>query len=166
MVPTLCPVRYPRAEGEAPTPNGRSRAASVETKVLGRAAKHNATRLQDDFMLQVPASEWGALNGVIAELYKRRSDRYIFRAPDWEWTNRFGKITRGTFIDPEITYRMNNPNPSRPTLKLKAGARKPTPASNPPSVPPPDKKAKLKPGAHWSDEYKARMQADMDRLLR
>jgi hypothetical protein len=67
---------------------------------------------------------------------------------------------------------MNNPNPSRPTLKLKAGARKPTPTSNPPSVPPPDKpsvpppdkKAKLKPGAHWSDEYKARMQADMDAL--
>jgi hypothetical protein len=59
---------------------------------------------------------------------------------------------------------MNNPNPSRPTLKLKAGARKPTPTGNPPSVPPPDKKAKLKPGAHWSDEYKARMQADMDAL--
>jgi hypothetical protein len=59
---------------------------------------------------------------------------------------------------------MNNPNPSRPTLKLKAGARKPTPTSNPPSVPPPDKKAKLKPGAQWSDEYKARMQADMDAL--
>jgi hypothetical protein len=61
---------------------------------------------------------------------------------------------------------MNNPNPSRPTLKLKAGARKPTPTSNPPSVPRPDKKAKLKPGAHWSDEYKDRMQADMDALLR
>jgi hypothetical protein len=59
---------------------------------------------------------------------------------------------------------MNNPNPSRPTLKLKAGARKPTPTSNPPSVPTPDKKAKPKPGAHWSDEYKARMQADMDAL--
>jgi hypothetical protein len=59
---------------------------------------------------------------------------------------------------------MNNPNPSRPTLKLKAGARKPIPTSNPPSVVPPDKKAKLKPGAHWSDEYKARMQADMDAL--
>ena len=41
---------------------------------------------------------------------------------------------------------MNNPNPSRPTLKLKAGARKPTPTSNMPSVPPPDKKAKLNHG--------------------
>jgi hypothetical protein len=61
---------------------------------------------------------------------------------------------------------MDNPKPSRPTLKLKAGARKPAPASNPPSVPSPDKKAKLKPGAHWSDEYKGRMQADMDALLR
>jgi hypothetical protein len=61
---------------------------------------------------------------------------------------------------------MNNPKPSRPTLKLKAGARKPIATSSPPSVPTPDKTAKLKPGAHWSDEYKARMQADMDSLLR
>jgi hypothetical protein len=30
----------------------------------------------------------------------------------------------------------------------------------------PQNKAKLKPGAHWSDEYKERMQADMDSLLR
>jgi hypothetical protein len=60
---------------------------------------------------------------------------------------------------------MNNSISSpRPTLKLKAGTRKPTPTSNPPSVPRPDKTAKLKPGAHWSDEYKARMQADMDAL--
>ena len=59
---------------------------------------------------------------------------------------------------------MNNPNPSRPTLKLKAGARKPNATSNPPSVAPPEKKAKLKPGAHWSDEYKERMQAEMDAL--
>jgi hypothetical protein len=59
---------------------------------------------------------------------------------------------------------MNNPNPPRPTLKLKVGARKPLATSNPPSVPPLDKQAKLKPGAHWSDEYKARMQADMDAL--
>jgi hypothetical protein len=59
---------------------------------------------------------------------------------------------------------MNNSIPSpRPTLKLKAGARKPT-AAGTPSVPPPDRKAKLKPGAQWSDEYKARMQADMDAL--
>jgi hypothetical protein len=61
-----------------------------------------------------------------------------------------------------LLNRMNNSIPSlRPTLKLKAGARKPAPATKPPSVPPTDKKAKLKPGAHWSDEYKARMQADM-----
>ena len=60
---------------------------------------------------------------------------------------------------------MNNSIPSlRPTLKLKAGTRKPAPTSNPPSVPPPDRKAKLKSGAHWSDEYKARMQADMGAL--
>jgi hypothetical protein len=30
----------------------------------------------------------------------------------------------------------------------------------------PDKKAKQKPGAHWSDEYKARMQAEMDALVK
>jgi hypothetical protein len=61
----------------------------------------------------------------------------------------------------KLFNRMNNSIPSpRPTLKLKPGVRKPAPASNPPSVPPPDKKAKLKPGAHWSDEYKTRMQAD------
>jgi hypothetical protein len=61
---------------------------------------------------------------------------------------------------------MNNPNPSRPTLKLKSGARKRVATSNPPLVPPSDKNAKLKPGAHWSDEYKARMQADMDALVK
>jgi hypothetical protein len=54
--------------------------------------------------------------------------------------------------------------PTRGFSVLKAGARKPTTTSNPPSVPPPDKKAKLKPGAQWSDEYKARMQAEMDAL--
>jgi hypothetical protein len=60
---------------------------------------------------------------------------------------------------------MNNPNPpTRPTLKLKAGARKPAASNKTPPTPQPDKKAKLKPGAHWSDEYKDRMQADMDAL--
>jgi hypothetical protein len=53
----------------------------------------------------------------------------------------------------------------RVTLKLKDAPRKsrehrkaavPTPQSNP----------KLKPGAHWSDEYKSRIQADMDALMR
>jgi hypothetical protein len=62
-------------------------------------------------------------------------------------------------------HPMDNPNPTspRPTLKLKAGARRPT---EPKKVvtPEQDKKGKLKPGAHWSDEYKERMQADMDAL--
>jgi hypothetical protein len=62
---------------------------------------------------------------------------------------------------------MNNPNPSpRPTLKLKPGARKPAETDSRPPVPTPDKKAKAKPGAHWSDAYKERMQAEMDALLR
>jgi hypothetical protein len=62
---------------------------------------------------------------------------------------------------------MNNSiSTTRPTLKLKAGARKPAPVSAAarPSAPPSDKKAKQKPGAQWSDEYKARMQAEMDAL--
>jgi len=66
----------------------------------------------------------------------------------------------------------SNPSPPRATLKLKVAPRRPAePAktqSSPqpePSQPQPHKKAKLKPGAHWSDEYKQRMQADMDALI-
>jgi hypothetical protein len=65
---------------------------------------------------------------------------------------------------------MNNSNsPSdskspRATLKLKAGTRKPPRENKPPLNSPPQGKANQKPGAHWSDEYKERMQADMDRL--
>ncbi len=61
---------------------------------------------------------------------------------------------------------MTNPNPpTRPTLKLRAG-RKPAVPEKAPPIAQPDKKPKPKPGAHWSDEYKERMQADMDALLR
>jgi len=56
-----------------------------------------------------------------------------------------------------------HPSP-RPTLKLKVGARRPADLSKTTSIPQPDKRLKLKPGAHWSDEYKARMQADMGAL--
>jgi hypothetical protein len=66
---------------------------------------------------------------------------------------------------------MNNPNspanPSpRPTLKLKAGARRAAeePKASPKPQPQPQSKGNQKPGAHWSDEYKQRMQADMDAL--
>jgi hypothetical protein len=64
---------------------------------------------------------------------------------------------------------MNDSDPSSPssprrTLKLKVPARKlPEPSKTPPS-PVVGKKAEQKPGAHWSDEYKRRMQADMDEL--
>jgi hypothetical protein len=59
----------------------------------------------------------------------------------------------------------SNPTSGRVTLKLKAGARKAPIASSPPPAPRPQKNAgKSKPGAHWSDEYKERMQADMDAL--
>ena len=58
----------------------------------------------------------------------------------------------------------SNPTPSRPTLKLKPGARKSPSEIKTPSPPSPKDNGKLKAGAHWSDEYKQRMQADMDAL--
>jgi hypothetical protein len=59
---------------------------------------------------------------------------------------------------------MTNPNhtPPRPTLKLKVAPR--VSPSKIPSTPKSAPTAKLKPGAHWADEYKQRMQADMDAL--
>ncbi len=60
----------------------------------------------------------------------------------------------------------SNPTSSRVTLKLKVGARDSPRESKTPPPPQPHSKAKLKPGAHWSDEYKERMQADMDALTR
>jgi len=59
---------------------------------------------------------------------------------------------------------MSNPNPTspRPTLKLKVAPR--VPASKSTSTPPSASPQKTKPGAQWSDEYKQRMQADMDAL--
>jgi len=68
---------------------------------------------------------------------------------------------------------MNDSNSSnlsspRVTLKLKAGARKPPEESKsqPAPAPRPQNKGNQKPGAQWSDEYKQRMQADMDALTR
>jgi hypothetical protein len=57
-----------------------------------------------------------------------------------------------------------NPTSSRVTLKLKVGARKSARESKSQPLPQPLSKANQKPGAHWSDEYKERMQADMDAL--
>jgi hypothetical protein len=58
------------------------------------------------------------------------------------------------------------PPSTRPTLKLKVGARRSADLAKATAIPHADKKPKLKPGAHWSDEYKARMQAEMDALVR
>jgi hypothetical protein len=55
---------------------------------------------------------------------------------------------------------------SRVTLKLKAGARKPPDESKSQPIPRQQSKVNQKPGAQWSDEYKQRMQADMDALAR
>jgi hypothetical protein len=58
----------------------------------------------------------------------------------------------------------SNPASSRVTLKLKGAARKSSDAIKAPPIPQPQGKSNAKPGAHWSDEYKRRMQADMDKL--
>jgi hypothetical protein len=58
----------------------------------------------------------------------------------------------------------SNPTLSRATLKLKVGARKSPRESKTAPVMQPSNANKAKPGAHWSDEYKVRMQADMDAL--
>jgi hypothetical protein len=58
-----------------------------------------------------------------------------------------------------------SPLGSRVTLKLKVAARKSATETKPPA-PRSQTGGKLKPGAHWSDEYKERMQADMDKLVR
>jgi hypothetical protein len=53
----------------------------------------------------------------------------------------------------------------RATLKLKIGARKSPGEIKTTPTPRLQTTAKLKPGAHWSDEYMERMQADMDALV-
>jgi hypothetical protein len=58
----------------------------------------------------------------------------------------------------------STPTSPRVTLKLKGAARKTSDESKAPPAPRPQGKPSLKPGAHWSDEYKRRMQADMDEL--
>jgi hypothetical protein len=62
----------------------------------------------------------------------------------------------------------SSPDPKQPraTLKLKASARKSPEKSESAPAPRPQTNSKLRPGAHWSDEFKERMQADMDALLR
>jgi hypothetical protein len=56
----------------------------------------------------------------------------------------------------------SNPANPRPVLKLKVTPRKRLPEP----TPPPQAQGKLgqKPGAAWSDEFKRRMQEDMDAL--
>jgi hypothetical protein len=67
---------------------------------------------------------------------------------------------------------MNDSNPSshatspRPTLKLKVAPRKSVNDHKAAPVPLPQSNPKSKSGAHWSDEYKNLMQADMDALRR
>ncbi len=58
----------------------------------------------------------------------------------------------------------SNPTSPRVTLSLKTGARKSPQEAKTQSIPRPQTNSQQKPGAHWSDEYKERMQADMDAL--
>jgi len=58
----------------------------------------------------------------------------------------------------------SNPTPPRVTLKLKGAARKSSTEGKAPPAAQPRNQAQVKPGARWSDEYKSRMQADMDAL--
>jgi hypothetical protein len=60
----------------------------------------------------------------------------------------------------------SNPSSPRTTLKLKIGARKSPRESKTSPTPRQQNNSKFKPGASWSDEYKERMQADMDALMR
>lgn len=53
---------------------------------------------------------------------------------------------------------------TRPTLRLKVAPRTTQPAPKASALPQAQSKAALKPGARWSDEYRDRMQADMDAL--
>jgi hypothetical protein len=59
----------------------------------------------------------------------------------------------------------SNPSSPRPTLKLKIAARKSPREIK--AAPParPQSKVNQKPGAAWSDEFKRKMQEDMDALL-
>jgi hypothetical protein len=57
-----------------------------------------------------------------------------------------------------------NPNTTRATLRLKVTPRRSAPAIKTPPLSQTASKANLKPGARWSDDYKERMQADMDAL--
>jgi hypothetical protein len=58
----------------------------------------------------------------------------------------------------------SNSTSSRVTLKLKSAPRKSSDEAKTPPIPQPRGKPNVKPGAHWSDEHKRRMQADMDEL--
>jgi hypothetical protein len=59
----------------------------------------------------------------------------------------------------------SNSDTPRSTLKLKAGVKKSPRESKLAPQPKPQSKLSQKSGAAWSDEYKQRMQEDMDALI-
>jgi hypothetical protein len=58
----------------------------------------------------------------------------------------------------------SSPASARSTLKLKVARKVSPPPAKAPPLPQPPRQAAQKFGATWADEYKARMQADMDAL--
>jgi len=70
---------------------------------------------------------------------------------------------------PEVVVRLLQARAAepRPILSLKVAARKPVNKSRtmPSPSSPPAKRYNLKPGARWSDEYKERMQLEMNALV-
>jgi hypothetical protein len=123
-----------------------------------RQERHAARR---HARLRVPSKKtiYGCHNQrLISSPSDWRNVEYSTGAAKTEWSPRFCMNDSNS---------SSNAQAPRPTLKLKVGARK-APAetkTSAPTAPAPQSNAKSKPGAHWSDEYKARMQADMDALL-
>jgi hypothetical protein len=76
---------------------------------------------------------------------------------------RLAVLAGGTYNGMNNSNSANSGSP-RVILKLKPGARKLPREDRAVPHAQPHVKARLKSDAHWSDEYKERMQADMDLL--
>jgi hypothetical protein len=76
----------------------------------------------------------------------------------------FHHQTQGAIILSMHQSNPSNPSSTRPTLKLKIAVQK-SPREIKTAPPPrPQSKLSQKAGAAWSDEYRQRMQEDMDAL--
>jgi hypothetical protein len=80
--------------------------------------------------------------------------------------NRFGTTLGDTHNSMSNSNPSSIPTSPRVTLKLKTGARMAPRESETAPNPRPQRVGKQKSGAQWSDEFKERMQRDMDALAR